>query len=420
MLRSSLGFHTMSLFLRLSRKEVEQLIRHFDKYRTHTDVIRMLMPDVMPGGERKWSEYSLKYSGTSLLLPLRLEIFYSYKSEDRGIKWTIRSDRQSENYKEYVLRVTVNPKILSGIHDYITAAIYDDMTVAIDNFNLISKSISPVLGTFEQYTLQRIDYCINCALNELAPGCTYEHMMALIKRADIPSRYKELEEYDPISHRMKSKPGSLYLMNGSVHVNYYSKYMKFQEQNRENIKKGRPPIPQETMDAAQDIIRLEVQCMYRKTYALSRKTNRVGDNNINYYEELLNHATCVGVIDTYYKKIIGRGDWYTLQEATRKIRSHHFNRQKEERLLKALKLVNDCRSVAKAKAAHQGSDLDAFKRTLGDLASLGINPVTIPREWGIKHIPNLLYAYFDKVSEEKSKKEIEEFKMECLKEYLHA
>lgn len=126
------------------------------------------------------------------------------------------------------------------------------------------------------------------------------------------------------------------------------------------------------------------------------------------------------MIDTYYKKIIGRGNWYTLQEATRKIRSHHFNRQKEERLLKALKLVNDCRSVAKAKAAHQGSDLDAFKRTLGDLASLGINPVTIPREWGIKHIPNLLYAYFDKVSEEKSKKEIEEFKMECLKEYLHA
>lgn len=64
--------------------------------------------------------------------------------------------------------------------------------------------------------------------------------------------------------------------------------------------------------------------------------------------------------------------------------------------------------MAKAKAAYQGSDLDAFKRTLGDLASLGINPVTIPREWGIKHIPNLLYAYFDKVSEERINKQWEE------------
>lgn len=376
----------------------------------------MLMPEILPGGERKWSEYSPKYSGTSLLLPLRLEIIYSYSSEDRGIKWTIRSDRQDESYKEYVLKVAINPKILGGVQDYITAATYDDMAMAIDNFNLISKNISPVLGTFEQYTLQRIDYCINCALNELTPGCTYEQMMALIKRSDIPSRYKELEEYDSISHRMKSKPGSFYLMNGSVHVNYYSKYMKFQEQNQENLEKGRPPIPQKTMDTAQDIIRLEVQCMYRKTYALSRKVNGVGNNNINHYKELLNHETCIDVIDTYYKKIIGRGDWYTLREAVRMIQLQHFNSQKEDRLIKALKLINDCRSIAKAKAAYQGSDLAAFKRTLGDLASLGINPVTIPREWGIKHIPNLLYAYFDKVSEERINKQWEEeFILNCKK-----
>lgn len=420
MLRSSLGFHTISLFLRLSRQEVERLIKHFYKYRTHTDAIRMLMPDVLPGGERKWSEYSPKYSGTSLLLPLRLEIIYSYSSEDRGIKWTIRSDRQDGSYKEYVLKVAINPKILSGVQDYLTAATYDDMAVAIDNFNLISKSISPILGTFEQYTLQRIDYCINCALNELTPGCTYEQMMALIKRSDIPSRYKELEEYDSISHRMKSKPGSFYLMNGSVHVNYYSKYMKFQEQNRENLEKGRPPIPQKTMDTAQDIIRLEVQCMYRKTYVLSRKVNGVGDNNINHYKELLNHETCIDVIDTYYKKIIGRGDWYTLREAVRMIQLQHFNSQKEDRLIKALKLVNDCRSIAKAKAAYQGRDLEALKRSLSDLAGLKINPVTIPREWGIKHIPNLLYAYFDKVFEEEQRQGIEAFKMECLKEALHA
>lgn len=88
-------------------------------------------------------------------------------------------------------------------------------------------------------------------------------------------------------------------------------------------------------------------------------------------------------------------------------------------MIKALKLVNDCRSVARAKAAYQGSDLDAFKRTLNDLSSLRINPVTIPREWGIKHIPNLLYAYFDKVTEEKQKADIEKFQMECLKEYFH-
>ena len=50
--------------------------------------------------------------------------------------------------------------------------------------------------------------------------------------------------------------------------------------------------------------------------------------------------------------------------------------------------------------------------------SLNINPVTIPREWGIKHIPNLLNAYFDKVQEEQDLKETERFRDECLKEIL--
>ena len=99
------------------------------------------------------------------------------------------------------------------------------------------------------------------------------------------------------------------------------------------------------------------------------------------------------------------------------IHSKHFHSQKEERLIRALKLVNDCRSITKAKAAYQGSDLVAFKRTLGDLASLGINPVTIPREWGIKHISNLLYAYFDKVSEEYINNQWEEEFISNYKKY---
>ena len=39
----------------------------------------------------------------------------------------------------------------------------------------------------------------------------------------------------------------------------------------------------------------------------------------------------------------------------------------------------------------------AFKQTLKELADFNINPVTIPREWNIKHIPNFLRTYFDKL-----------------------
>lgn len=363
-----------------------------------------------------------KETGALQMYPERGYLKIEFLSRAEGISWMIRPNVWLESAKLFVdmVDVTLNPKILGGIHDYITAATYDDLDAAIANFNRISASISPLLSCFEHYTLTRIDYCVNFALNELTPGCTHEQVINLIRRADVPHHYEEWKNRDPTSIQRDTSLGSFYLMNSSVHINCYSKYMKYEDQSRRNVERGRPPILEETMEAARDIIRFEVQCKSRKVYVLSREVIKSKGDPPNKYEHLLTHDVCIDMISSYYKKIIGRGDWYTLQEAIRKIQLQHFNSQKKERLIKALKRVSDYHSVAKAKAAYHGSDLDAFKRTLNDLSSLRINPVTIPREWGIKHIPNLLSAYSDKVSEEKSKKELEEFKMECLKEYLHA
>lgn len=90
------------------------------------------------------------------------------------------------------------------MHDYITAATYNDMEAAIENFNLESEKISYVLRTFDCYRLDRIDYCINFSVNELTPGCNPEQIMTLIRRGDIPRYYEEWQEYSSISHRKKT------------------------------------------------------------------------------------------------------------------------------------------------------------------------------------------------------------------------
>lgn len=395
MLRSSLGFHTLSLTKLLLKSETQYLISDFKRYSKKTGAIQI------------YQDHG------------RLKI--DYVSRAVGIGWVIRSDIWLDQIKLFVdvVEVTINPKILGNVPSYITAATYGDMEAAIATFNFLSANISPSLCTFEDYSLTRIDYCVNFSLNELVPGCTHEQMINLIRRADIPHHYRRWAEYDPTSHRMKSPPGSFYLMNNSVHINCYSKYIKYEDQSRKNMERGRPPIPEETMNESKDIIRFEVQCKPRKLYVRSYKDKKSGDTSLNQYQQLLTHEVCIDTIARYYKKTIGRGDWYTLQEAVRMIQSRHFNSQKEERLIQALKLVNERRSVFEAKKALHDRSLDAFKRTLSDLSSLNINPVTIPREWGIKHIPNLLYAYFDKVEEEKRREDMEELRMEWLKEYLH-
>lgn len=55
--------------------------------------------------------------------------------------------------------------------------------------------------------------------------------------------------------------------------------------------------------------------------------------------------------------------------------------------------------------------------TLRDLDDININPVTIPREWNIQRIPNLLNAYDRRIEDELYKKQQEEIGLQILKDY---
>jgi len=399
MLKSSLGFHTMTLFLPLDTDKVCSLLCDFYKYSHDTGCIIIETP------------YTAGYKATTklpetidedrcFLLPLETIIRYR---RDTGIRWRIISKIRQQSFSTCMIEVKINPKILSGVQDYISAATYADMETAIANFNREARKISSLLQDFSCYMLSRVDYCVNFSLNELAPECTPEQIINLIKRSDIPTSYKEWKTYDSASHRMKSKPGSFYLINNSIHINCYSKYMQLADQSQKNELKGYQKVPQRTLETAQDVIRFEVQCFYPKTYMLARKAEQKGNDCLNKYESLLDHIECIDKVSEYYKKTVGFGDWYTLEDAVKIVKNQHYNSQKERRLLDALVFVNQCRSVAKAKAYYQGDALDIFKKTLKDLSALGINPVTIPKEWGIKHIPNLLNTYFNKVDDDRLK-----------------
>ncbi len=85
-------------------------------------------------------------------------------------------------------------------------------------------------------------------------------------------------------------------------------------------------------------------------------------------------------------------------------------------MIDALKMIVDCEGITSAKSMLQGKNLENFRRSLRELAVLRINPVTIPKEWHIEHIPNLLDNYYTRLSEERERKKDEEF----LKEYIRS
>lgn len=387
MLRSSLGFHTITLSLPLFHNEAHQLITDFCTYREKTGNIEIYRINE--------KNQPIIYYHSDYLMPLKTNI--KFKDKDRGIRWCIRESKKHTESSGYIIEATINPKILAGVIDYLTASTYIIMGYATASFNNISQEISPHLYSFADYQISRIDYCVNISLDEITPKYDPIQIMNLIKRSNIPPHYKEWMKYDSTAHRMKNKPESFYLKSKSVNINYYSKYLQLSNISNKNTEKGYPPIDQEILDASRNIYRFEVQCKYHKIYSLSPKAEEAGDHNENKFKSLLNPITCIKIISYYYAKVIGKGDWYTLSKAIQIIKSKGYNCQKEQHLINALKDVSQCRSLAKAKASYQDKELYAFKRTLKELETLNINPVTIPREWHIDHIPNLLRSYLDQL-----------------------
>ena len=300
------------------------------------------------------------------------------------------------------LYATINPKILGKEFNYIYSATIANFDVVIKEFSRISKGISPLLADFSQYRITRVDYCINFFIDELIPGCNPQLIMDLIKRSDVPDSYTMGMEYDHVSHRMKGYKSSFYLINGSVNINCYKKRDELEERNTRNLENHYPLIPQDILDSAESVIRFEVQCKPRKIHELSKLAEEDGNKDTNKYKYLLSREMCSEIITNYFLRFLGPGDWYTLAYAEKVLRSKEFNAQKETGLIDALRLVSQRRGIYNAKQQLSKEERTKFGRRLLELNKLGINPVTIPREWGISRIPNLLRAYnrlYDEESE---------------------
>ena len=264
------------------------------------------------------------------------------------------------------------------------------------------------MGEYKHYSINRPDYCVNFDLNELKIPCTAERMIDLIKRGDIPKHYTERLEDDVAAKKKKPDKNSFYLESKSVNINCYWKLKQLEEEFQD--------CP--NLEAARNLIRFEIQCKYLKTYLLSRNIkNKQELSRTDVIREMLSDDFCKDIIRKYFDRVIRRGDYFTLNEAIKQVQYCRFSEKKEARLIRELRRINQFRGIHKVRTTLQGDELELFRRTLRDLDDININPVTIPREWNIQRIPNLLNAYDRRIEDELYKKQQEEIGLQILKDY---
>ena len=388
-MKTSIGHHTITIFLQIDGKEAKELYFDFCNYRDTTGKIKMYVPT----GDKNWTYATGDHFRTIKKTPKVWRI--DYIDDRKGISWTLRFYNHSGKFKTYLVEAKINPKVFVGIKDYIRASDSRYLLEVERKFNEEASLISPLLGQFSLYTPKRIDFCINFDLRELGIFCTPEQMMWLIKRGDYPSHFDELQYYDKVSHRKTSHWYSHYLKSDTVNINCYYKYFQLKEQF--------PDCP--NIEDALHIIRFEVQCKYRKTRAmlLSEKArmkeeeklfggNRSVDDPVRIIHRMLSDMTAEKIITQYFNQIIKSGSYHTRAEAIKIIENEVSSPRQQEDMIRILDEINRM-GIAKFRERIHPSFKNLFYKVLRALAELNINPIFVPKSFKPKHVPNLLSAF---------------------------
>jgi len=289
----------------------------------------------------------------------------------------------------HAIEIRLNPKVLIQENEYVKVAKASDFIEICDRFQKILKplqkmfELSPSMNMYHfnaisEYQVKRIDYCINIR------SALHTVYMELIRRADIPARFYLVTKLDEKSGREVAYKNSFYIQtqNHSVGVNFYNKeYQMYNEY--ENY---------DRLGDSCNIIRLEIQCLNGKTNSIKQKYEWKYRDFINFANEDIARK----MIYDYYEKTVGFEDYYTLDEAKRLVKSLGIYRRKTiDRMIEVLELVNQKRSIHQARLTYcdgmkKGDDVTEFNSIIKKIRKSGINPVTIPVNWGYSHIPNLV------------------------------
>lgn len=302
-----------------------------------------------------------------------------YKPEGISIIRLKKVTSNATSFQYYGIEILLNPIRLIEKDNHIQVTSYNDFNLIMDEFDRIIKGIHPQLPDIFGWTCKRIDYAVDIKTKYV------KEYVELFQKGDKPSHFKD-GKYDDVSHRHMQKEGSMYYISKSVVINFYDKHAQ-----KINESKANPFVTQQDIDNAEDILRIEVQCLKGKTDYLDFREKFDDKEFYNFLSLDLSKK----IITSYYDKTIGDGDFYNLNEAITYVKKSDKTTVQKKNMINILSIISQSRSIWRArenfikgyKLKNQnivlhGSE-QTFNKYLNSLRRLGINPITMPRNWNI-------------------------------------
>lgn len=281
---------------------------------------------------------------------------------------------QLEPLGAYILVMRINFIRLVEKQDRVAVMAEADVTRIEKKFNELMDELMLGLPHFEEWKVNRIDYCVNVHTPYVA------EYIELLKDSNIPPSMKRLTDEN---RNQIWKNGSFYLISkarrkkpkktGSKTINFYDKHKELQNQ----LERQEPGITADIVEQGRNILRLEVQCFKPMVEYLKVK----GGFSAKYIKYYLNAEYGYNLIERAIVLSCGRADFHR-----RAVAHEMIDVLKAQTKTKALlhELIDDVSraSLHKVKQRYlKAGKLTAtqFRYYIKLLERNNINPVTISK-----------------------------------------
>lgn len=333
-------------------------------------------------------------------------------------KFKDKKKRENTEGNKFFVFLRLNPgKVLGGTClSVFQPAHYEQLKTAYNELtSWLFGECFIVLCDLENWKLRRCDYCVQLSVID-AP-----RYIKLMQRGGMPRRGRFFIKRDAKkqkqSHRAKDyqayQEGSVYLTggklateteqfkHGSYNVNFYDKQAQMKNDNKECIDNEREPkYTAEQISAAENILRLEIQCKPRKIDSTAQK-RKIKKKSM---EQFLSLDIAQTLITKIYKDIAGEGCYRKKRDAIKRINQSAHNKNVRGRLIGLLDEMTgnggQGQSLWKlrSKIEDNKNSRCMFDSDVKKLAALDINAVPLQDNYKLRELPNLLPAiqqYFD-------------------------
>lgn len=299
--------------------------------------------------------------------------YYNTSLSKEGITFIKFHKVNKLNFKSRCVGMKINFLRLIEKKDRINTLTPKKVAKMADKFNKVIKTLHKDLPDFYEWTTNRIDYCINIKTPHV------KEYIKLFQSGNIPRFFAiPLDKNKHLRHRV----GSLYYTNKSTNINFYDKQDELKNQQAQDIsKKSTSFITDEHIKQSENILRLEVQCKQGKTNYLKCKYD-LDTKHIKYF---LNADMSRHAIEKAYKDCIGYGNFFTLKTARKLVQNlDNITQKTKDTYQEILQNVAISRGVYNYLSKLSDQERLTKIRQIRNLNRYGINPITIPKDMGIK------------------------------------